>query len=401
MKEDSKILSYDVRDFDTFVGMDTSKKEIVVSMRLPEADKTLKWRVANTKKGRARLSRKIKREAVGQVLCCYEAGVCGYALQREMEEYGVSCIVVAPSLIPVKKGEHVKTDPRDADKLSKYLSTDDLTEVFPPSPQEEGARDLCRARDAARRDRTACRHRVLKQLLRLGVTYTEGKNHWTKKHMKWLKQIRLEDPHSQRALEDSLLAVDQLDARIQSLDNAIKELSQTEPFRQAVGALCCFHGIAVTSAMTLLTEIYNIGRFPNAEKLMAYLGVVPSEHSSGEVVRRGPITKAGNTRARRILVEVGHQYRRRVGISAALKKRRQGQPAWVIAIADKAMHRLHDKYLRMVLGQGKATNVAVVAVARELIGFLWGVLSELEFRKIESSLRDPVGTEIGEGAIVG
>jgi transposase len=380
MSQDSKILSYEVRDFDTFVGMDISKKEIVVSMRLPNADKPVKWKVSNTKKGRARLSRKIKREAVGQVLCCYEAGVCGYVLQREMEGSGVPCIVVAPSMIPAKKGERVKTDPRDADKLSKYLSTDDLHEVFPPTPQEEGARDLCRAREAAVRDRTAWRHRVLKLLLRIGVSYTAGKKHWTQRHMKWLKQVRLEDPLSQRALDDALLAVDQLDARIRSLEDAIAEAAATEPFREAVGVLGCFRGIALVSAMTFLTEIYHIGRFPDAGRLMAYLGLVPSEHSSGEVVRRGPITKAGNTRARRILIEAGHHFRRRIGISAEVKKRREGQPAWAIAIADKAMHRLHDKYWRMVLGQGKESNVATVAVTRELVGFLWGVMVELELR---------------------
>jgi transposase len=235
------------------------------------------------------------------------------------------------------------------------------------------------------RDLNACRHRVLKLLLRLGIFYTIGKTHWTKMHMNWLRQIRMEDPNSQRALEDSLLAVDQLEARIKSLEAAIAQVAETEPYRAAVGILCCFRGIALISAMTFLTEVYHIGRFPSADKLMGYLGLVPSENSSGEKIRRGPITKAGNTHARRILIESGHHARRPVGISAALKKRREGQPAWAIAIADKAMHRLHNKFWRLVLGGGKTTNVATVAVARELSGFLWGALVELEFRKVESS----------------
>lgn len=322
--------------------------------------------------------RRIEREAPGQVRACYEAGPCGYALQRQITHAGeMSCMVVAPSLIPSKPGERIKTDRRDARKLAELFRAGLLTEVQPPSEADEAARDLCRAREDVREDLQRCRHRLSKMLLRRGIAHAGARN-WSNAHRRWLKEQRFDSPVDQAIFDDYLLAIEQLETRHQELLKRIEHLSLEAPYAEPVAALRCFRGIDTITAMTIVTELHGFARFTSPRALMAYLGLVPSEHSSGETRRRGSITKAGNGHVRRALIEASWNYRYRPSIGS-LKKRRQGQPAAVIAIADRAMQRLHRRYQRLI-AKGKPSPKAVVAVARELAGFIWAALYPLAQR---------------------
>jgi len=281
-------------------------------------------------------------------------------------------MVVAPSLIPRKPGERIKTDRRDASKLAELYRAGLLTEVHAPTPADEAARDLCRAREDAQEDLMRCRHRLSKMLLRRGWTWNGTKRAWSQGHRLWLRSLRLEHQADQVVLEDYLLAIEQLEQRLPWLEQRIEELSQQPAYAEAVAALRCFRGIDTITAMGLVTELHDFMRFNSPRGLMAFLGLVPSEHSSGESERRGGITKAGNRHARRLLIEASWHYRHRPN-AANLKRRREGQPPHVVALADKAMLRLNRRFNRM-LEKGKPRPKIVVAVARELAGFVWAAL---------------------------
>jgi len=364
----------------TFVGLDTSKNEVVVAMLVNGRRDFIEWKAPMSKAGVEKLARKIKKESVGKVLCCYEAGPGGYDLQRRLKSLGIECVVVAPSLTPRKPGERVKTDRRDARKLAEYLRAGQLTEVEAPTEAEEGVRDLCRAREDAVEDRARVRHRLGKMLDRRGCIYDKGKRRWTMKHVEWIRRLELPDENLRVVVEDALLAMDVLQARIADLEKRIEAVSKEEGYLELVGALCCFRGIHVITAMTIVAEIFRFGRFPTARKLMAYLGLVPQEYSTGGREKRGGITKAGNSHVRRVLVEASHHYRHRALVSRELRLRRLGQPAWAVALADKAMKRLHDRYWHLVLAGRKSVSETVTAVARELAGFVWAVAREAERR---------------------
>jgi transposase len=356
----------------TFVGMDTSKAKIQLSVRFAGETEPVDMGLANRAADVRRMVRKVQRKAPGEVEFCYEAGPCGYALQRQIVGLGSRCKVVAPSLIPVKPGERIKTDRRDARKLRELLEAGLLTEVRPPTSEEEAARDLCRAREDAVEDRQRSRHRMGKLVLRRGLVYGRG-GAWTQGHYTWLRSLVWEHATERAVFDDYMLAIEQVDERLKDFDAKLEELAQQEPYREKVGWLKCFRGIKTITAMTVLTELHGFQRFSSARGLMAYLGLVPSEHSSGESVRRGKITGAGNVHVRRVLVEAGQNYRLRPSVRGAVLKRREGQPGWVIAIADRAQQRLHRRMWRL-LGRGKPHNKAVVAVARELVGFIWAVM---------------------------
>lgn len=356
-----------------YVGMDVHKKSINVAMLLPGEKKPVEWQFKNDARSLRRFARKVVREAGVEVWCCYEAGPCGYAVQRQLRAAGVGCVVVAPSLIPIKPGERIKTDRRDARKLAQLFRGGLLTEVCPPTREEEAVRDLCRCREDARKDLTRSRHRLTKMLLRRGLVFG-GARAWTQKHRTWLRSIRFEHVAGQTAFDDYFFGIEELEERVKALDARIEEVAQSEAYREKVGWLRCFRGIDTLTAMIILAELHDFRRFHSAEKLMSYLGLVPSEYSSGESPRRGSITKAGNCHVRRILTEAAWQYRHRPSLSQALRKRREGQPPWVLAIADKAQSRLHHRYWHLVLRGNKPTNKATTAVARELAGFIWAVL---------------------------
>jgi transposase len=360
-----------VKNVTTYVGIDAHKKDLFIAMAVGTQTTPVTWTVPNEPSAIRRLVRKLEREAAGPILACYEAGPCGYALQRQMTTPRVTCQVIAPALIPRKPGERVKTNARDARKLAELLRAGLLTEVRPPTPAEEAVRDLCRARDDAREDRQRCRHRLGKLLLRRGLHYN-GHN-WTKAHRRWMASLEWTEPAERVVVDDYILAIDHLDARLIELDARLTEIAATASYRERVGWLRCFRGIDTLTAIMILAELHDFRRFQSPRALMAYLGLVPGEDSSGEKHRRGRITRTGNTLVRRLLVEAGWHYHHRAGVGAALARRRQGQSARVIAVADKAQQRLCRRFRCLAEHHKPAPKIAV-AIARELAGFLWAAL---------------------------
>ena len=364
----------------TFVGMDAHKKAINVAMLLPGSRSPVDWQVTNEPAAVRRLVRKLRREASGEVRCCYEAGPVGYSLQRQImsdKSAGLICEVIAPSLIPVKPGERVKTDRRDARKLAELLRAGLLTEVHPPTEAEEAVRDLTRCREDAKEDLMSSRHRLSKLLLRRGLVYGITPRAWTQAHRQWLRTLTFDHEADQAVFDDYLLGVEHLEERILTLDTKLSALAQQDPYREPVGWLRCFRGIDTVTAMTLVTELHDFRRFQSPRQLMAYLGLTPSEHSSSDKRRLGSITKAGNSHVRRVLVEASWHYRHKPGVGKNLRQRREGQPGRVIALADKAQQRLNRRYRRLT-ERGKPVNKAIVAVARELVGFVWAALHGYE-----------------------
>lgn len=365
----------------TFVGLDVHKNHIVVAMLLPGDQAPVEWRLVNEPTAVRRLAKELQRKARGSVHCCYEAGPCGYVLQRQLEKAGISCIMIAPSLTPVKPGEHIKTDRRDARKLAGLLRAEMLTAVHPPSEDQEAVRDLCRARDDAQRDLTRARNRLGKFLLRRGRVYCAGRRPtWSQKYRWWLNSLSFERSADQTVFEDYLLAVNQVETRLEALDRELASVSGTEPFAAPVSALRCFNGIDTVTAMALVAELHEPRRFATARQLMSYLGLVPRESSSGDRRRQGGITGAGNRHVRRLLVEAAWHYRHKPQVGRALRIRRRGQPVEVIAHADRALRRLTLRHRRMMY-QGKHANTVTVAIARELTGHIWNALQVVTSQK--------------------
>jgi transposase len=318
--------------------MDAHKKDLFIAMLVGDRTAPVTWQVANEPQAVRRLVRKLEREAPGPVRVCYEAGPCGYALQRQMTTTRVECQVIAPALIPRKPGERIKTNRRDARKLVELHRAGLLTEVRPPTPEDEAVRDLCRARDDAREDLQRSRHRLGKLLLRRGLHFS-GRN-WTKAHRQWIASLEWIHAPERVVVDDYLLAIDHVEARLIELDARLTDLAQTDPYREPVGWLRCFRGIDTLTAILILAELHDFRRFHSPRALMAYLGLVPGEDSTGEKHRRGRITRTGNALVRRLLVETAWHYQHRPAVGGALRRRRKGQPSRVIAIADKAQQRL-------------------------------------------------------------
>ena len=303
------------------------------------------------------------------VRVAYEAGPTGYGLARACAEAGIACTVAAPSKIPRAPGDRVKTDRRDAERLARLLRLGELVAVRVPDPDEEAARDLVRAREDARGDLMRARHRLSKLLLRHGLVY-EG-SAWTLAHDAWLRRQRFTSRALTLAFEESYGAVAQAKGRRDALDHAIAELAGEPPFAEVVGRLVCLRGVSTLTALALTVELGDWQRF-RPQSLGPFLGLVPSEDSSGERRRQGAITKTGNTHARRLLVEAAWHQRRPLLASAALERRRQGQPAAVRARADASARRLHQRW-HALAGRGKRRTIVAVAVARELAGHCWAL----------------------------
>lgn len=285
----------------------------------------------------------------------------------------MSCEVVAPALTPRRPGERIKTNRRDAKKLVRLFRAGELTAIHVPAEAEEAVRDLLRCRDAVRRDVMRWRHRLVKFLDRHGHLWV-SKN-WTQQHWAWIRRQRFEGPALQRTFEATRFALEQALAHLAELDKEIEALAQTPPYAEPVGWLRCFRGLDTRSAMILLAEVVDFQRFIRPRELMAYLGLVPSEYSTGDTQRRGALTKAGNGHARRALIEAAWHYRHRPTISRALAHRSDGQPRTIVSHAWRAQQRLHRRY-RHLVGHGKRPPVAVAAVARELAGFIWAALTQ-------------------------
>jgi len=323
-------------------------------------------------------------EAVERVLrrwpavrCCYEAGPTGYGLYRHLVERGIACQVVAPGLVPQRPGDRVKTDPRDARKLARLHAGGLLEAIYVPSPELEAARDLVRAREDARLDRMRDRHRLSKFCLRHGRLLPTSA--WTVTRRKWLSEQRFEYTAEQLTFDSYLHAVDLVDARIEALERAIRATAEQGAWSELVARLRCLRGVDTLTALALVAEIGDFSRFRTAEEFMAFVGLVPTEHSSGEHRRQGAITKVGNSHVRRLLVEAAWHARRRPKVGYELARRQRGQDALVIERAWRCQQRLHQRWQRMA-SRGKPQQKIVVACARELAGFVWAIATEQPLR---------------------
>ncbi len=303
--------------------------------------------------------------------------VHGVRLQRYLVERGIECLVVAPGLVPQKPGDRVKTDSRDARKLARLLAGGLLEPIYVPSPELEAARDLVRAREDARLDRMRDRHRLSKFCLRHGRRLPTSS--WTVVRRKWLSEQRFEFPAQQQTFDTYLHTVDLVDARIEQLERAIRETAEQQPWRELVARLRCLRGLDTLTALALVSEIGDFSRFRSAAEFMAFVGLVPSEHSSGEKRRQGSITKVGNSHVRRLLVEAAWHARRRPKVGYELARRQRGQDAIVVEQSWRCQQRLYHRWQRMA-GRGKPQQKIVVACARELAGFVWAIATEQPLR---------------------
>lgn len=363
----------------TYIGLDAHKKTITAAILRPRSRKPELITFDNTAKALARFVRAQQKSAKGPLRACYEAGPLGFALKRTLDELGLPTEVIAPSQIWKKPGDRIKTDRRDAEKLVRQFKADMLTVVRPPTEEEEAVRDLCRAREDAKKEETAAKNRLTKFLLRKGMHYP-GKNAWTAQYWKWLASLQFELEADRIIFDNYLTAVRQIRDRVDNLTKKIEEFAQREAYADTVAALRCFRGIDTITAMTVITELHGFERFEDPRQLMAYLGLVPSEHTSDGKGHRGSITKAGNGHVRRVLVEAAWHYRHPPRIGWQLRKRRVGQLPSVIEHADKAMKRLHKRWYTMQ-ARKKPSPKIVVAIARELVGFIWAVLTETISRR--------------------
>jgi transposase len=301
----------------------------------------------------------------------YEAGPTGYGLARELSKRGVACLVAAPSKIPRASGDRVKTDLRDAEHLVRLLLAGKLHPVRVPGDEEEALRDLVRAREAVRTDLMRWRHRLSKLLLRHGITFDDG-HAWTERHRQWLATVTLPWPAAQSTLIDAQGAIDALCHRRDQLEREIMALLGDSPWALQIGRLRCLRGIDTLTAVGLCSEIGDFERFAKPGQLMSYLGLTPTEDTTGEQRRLGHISKTGSRHARRLLVEAAWHYRKRPLIGKTLTNRQAGQPPEAIAIAWSAQRHLHRTWTRLE-ARGKRRTIIAVAAARELAGFCWAI----------------------------
>ena len=303
---------------------------------------------------------------------CYEAGPCGFGLGRRLRQLGVECEVVAPSMTPTRSGDRVKTDKRDARKLARLLRAGELTAVYIPEATDEAMRDLCRARTDAVDDRRRSRHRLKGFLLRHGYRY-KGKSSWSAAHERYLRELVLAHPAMKVILEEYLQAIGAAGERVARCEGAMRDLLEQWRLEPAVRALMAMKGFQTVAAMILVSELGEVHRFAHPRKVMAYLGLVPSENTSSKRRRQGSISKCGNAHARWLLVECAQHYAAPPKVSQQLSRRQQGQPQEVRAISWRAQNRLHRRYTRL-LARRLQRNKALVAIARELCGFIWELL---------------------------
>jgi transposase len=353
----------------TLVGLDVHASKVVAAMldaetgelrfsRLPgEVDRTLALCAA----------------LEPPVRVAYEAGPTGFGLARALTAAGVDCLVAAPGKLPRAAQDRVKTDRRDAEHLVRLLLAGKLEPVRIPSTEEEGLRDLVRAREDVRGDLMRARHRVSKMLLRHDQRLSADQRAWSQGHRDWLGRVELADPVAQLVLRDYLASVEAMVIRRDELERRISELVPGSPWSELVPRLRCLRGIDTLSAVGLCAEVGDFERFARPGQLMSYLGLVPSEHSTGEKRRLGAITKSGSRHARRLLVEAAWHYRLGPRPSRELAKRQQGQPEHVVAISWKAQQRLGRTWRRLAQERGKRRTLVAVAVARELAGFVWAI----------------------------
>jgi transposase len=355
-----------------FLGLDVHAETIAVAVAEPDGEVRSLGTIANRAESVRKLVKKLG--PAEHLRACYEAGPTGYVLYWQLTELGVECAVIAPTLVPVKAGDRVKTDRRDALKLARCYRSGDLTSVWVPDEGSEALRDLVRAREAAKQDQLRARHRLSKFLLRTGQRPAQGIKAWTQAYMVWVQQIRYAQMAQEATRLDCLHEVEHMGERVARLEQAIAEAVKlaSPQIQEVVKGLQALRGIAQISAVTIAAELGNISRFEGARQLMGYSGAVPSEDSSGKRKQRGSITKTGNSHLRRIAVEAAWSYRLRPGVGPALRKRQQGVPEEIKEIAWKAQHRLYKRYSRLSAA-GKDRRKIITAVGRELLGFIWAI----------------------------
>ena len=360
-----------------FLGLDVHAETIAVAVA--EADGEV--RSLGVIPNRAESVRKlVKRLGPTEHLrACYEAGPTGYVLYWQLTGLGVECVVIAPTLVPVKAGDRVKTDRRDALKLARSHRAGDLTAVWVPDAASEALRDLVRARETAKQDQLRARHRLSKFLLRTGQRATAGVKAWTELYMAWVRQLRYEQWGQEATRLDYLHEVEHMGARVKRLEEAITEAVKlaSPQVQEVVRGLQALRGIAEISAVTIVAELGQIARFETARQLMGYSGVVPRENSSGQRQQRGGITKTGNAHLRRIVIEAAWSYRLKPAVGPGLRKRQKDVPEPIKEIAWKAQLRLHKRYARLAAA-GKDQRKIVTAVGRELLGFIWAIGVKVE-----------------------
>lgn len=359
-----------------FVGLDVHKDSIVVAIAGSGRGQEVRdyGTIGGDLHALDRLVRKLQSK-YSELHFVYEAGPCGYVIYRHLTGKGLSCTVVAPSMVPKKSGDRIKNDRRDARALARLHRAGELTTVYVPEREDEAMRDLTRAREDAKAAERKARQRLNSFLLRHNQRYT-GRTRWGVAHRRWLSTLKMEHRAQQTVLQEYIDAVEESRQRVERLTEEIRSLVEEWRMAPVVRALQSLRGVALIVAATMVAEVGDLRRFTNPKELMAYLGLVPSEHSSGEKTRRGSITKAGNGHARRVLVEGSWAYRLPARVSRELLARQEGLPQRVLDISWKAQQRLCRRFRRLQ-GKGKSSQTTTVAIARELVGFMWAIAQEV------------------------
>jgi transposase len=352
------------------LGMDTSKNTIVVGILMPGEEAPILDRIWNEEDSVRHLAGRLG--PAGQLRACYEAGPCGFELHRLLTSMGVACDVVAPSLIPRRPGERVKTDRRDASRLARLHRAGELTPIRVPTEAEEAVRDLVRARAALLADRKRAQQRITAMLLRHGRVWRS--TYWTAAHEQWIARQCFGEPALAAALAHYRAALDTRCAELDAIEAELKPWAARPPLAEAVARLGCYRGIAVLTGLVLAAEVVDWRRFPSARAFMGFTGLVPAEYSSGERTRRGSITKAGSAAARTALIEAAWAYRHKPAIGATLHRRQHDASPQTLARSWQAQRRLHARYKTMT-ARGKPAGVAITAMARELAGFVWAEMT--------------------------
>jgi len=354
-----------------YVGLDVHKETIAVSVAEADGGEVrFLGEVPNTADSLVKLVKRLRKEGA-KLSFCYEAGPCGYGLHRQLLDLGQDCQVVAPSLIPKKPGDRVKTDRRDSLNLARLHRAGELTAVWVPDGAQEALRDLTRAREDMKHIQLQAKQRLLGFLLRHGKRF-EGKDNWTQAHFRWFEEVKFGQPVQQIVFQEYVDSVQAITRRIAALDEQMESAARDSVFWPVIEGLMALRGVKLITATTIVAEIGDLRRFANAPQLMAYLGVVPSEHSSGESKSRGSITKTGNGHVRRVLVEAAWQYRYPARKTAVLQRRAERASEQVQEIAWKAQKRLCARY-RLLEARGKLKVQVCIAIARELAGFIWAI----------------------------
>lgn len=360
-----------------YVGLDVSKENIAVGIADEGREKSRYFgMIPNTVESVIKLVKRLGKE--GHTLrICYEAGPTGYWLYRLLHGMDIECEVIAPSLIPQKPGQRVKTDRRDALGLAQLHRAGELTPIYVPTEDDEALRDLVRAREDAKEDELRAKHRLTKYLLRNDINPPQGIRRWSYKYKQWLSKLKFDRSTSRVAFQEYLHSIQEIQQRVKRLEEEIESQATEGVHAPMIQALKTLRGVAVITATSLVAEIGSFRRFKTPKELMSYVGLTPSEYSTGNRRSQGEITRTGNRHVRRLLVESSWSYRYQPALKGELKKRQEGQPASVQAISWKAQNRLHKRYFRL-LSRGKESGKAITAVARELSGFIWAIAREIE-----------------------